>query len=284
MKFLGILRASAICLLVSAFHGQFVSCGLFNRILSSKKPSNAKVSEISEVSKESTVKSPPSAPLPQSGLVFENSKWHDSHLASTFLFLEEFCRELRAEKFNEKLSEENYEDLSKKCNDVSSHLYYSSERFYPKYGPGSVDKRKQIDQDFYKHVLKPEKFEVYVEWLVKNIPVVTNSLSKMFNESKELTKAQLKTDTSMGPLKYGFLFIGKKWDSSVHRNLGPITNNLTDILKDLQKRLDDVLKSYPKTSSEASEASEVDAKSDVNPQQDGSVVNEDEIPMETDKF
>ncbi|KAK1937522.1 hypothetical protein X943_002528 [Babesia divergens] len=57
MRFLGILRASALCLLVSAFHGQPVSCGLFNRILSSKKPSNAKVSEISENLEESTVES-----------------------------------------------------------------------------------------------------------------------------------------------------------------------------------------------------------------------------------
>ncbi|KAK1935537.1 hypothetical protein X943_002344 [Babesia divergens] len=37
-------------------------------------------------------------------------------------------------------------------------------------------------------------------------------------------------------------------------------------------------------SDEASEASEVGAKSDVNPQQDGSVVNEDEIPMKSEKF
>ncbi|KAK1933517.1 erythrocyte binding protein 37.2 precursor [Babesia divergens] len=48
MKFLGILRASALFILASAFHGQPVSCGLFNKILSSKKSSNANQSENSE--------------------------------------------------------------------------------------------------------------------------------------------------------------------------------------------------------------------------------------------
>ncbi|KAK1933491.1 merozoite surface protein 37/41 [Babesia divergens] len=63
MKVLGFLRASALCLLVSAFCSQHVSCGLFK---SKKKPNEPATVEVSEVSEnpenpenpeESTVKS-----------------------------------------------------------------------------------------------------------------------------------------------------------------------------------------------------------------------------------
>ncbi|KAK1932156.1 hypothetical protein X943_003336 [Babesia divergens] len=61
MKLLGILRASALCLLVSAFHGQPVSCGLFKSNKKSKKDSNAKVSEnLKESPVESKVVEDPS--------------------------------------------------------------------------------------------------------------------------------------------------------------------------------------------------------------------------------
>ncbi|KAK1937246.1 glycosylphosphatidylinositol-anchored merozoite surface protein [Babesia divergens] len=51
MKFLGILRASALCLLVSALQGKPVSCGFFKNLLSSKKPS----SDVSQAPGESCV-------------------------------------------------------------------------------------------------------------------------------------------------------------------------------------------------------------------------------------
>ncbi|KAK1937686.1 hypothetical protein X943_003855 [Babesia divergens] len=56
MMFLGILRASALYLLAIGFHSQHVSCGILNRILSSKKSSNANVSENSEADLAAQVK------------------------------------------------------------------------------------------------------------------------------------------------------------------------------------------------------------------------------------
>ncbi|KAK1938495.1 secreted antigen 1 [Babesia divergens] len=253
MKFLGILRASALFILLSAFHGQPVSCGILHKILSSKKSSSDKVSENSEGDlaaqvemlqeklqaleagldkepeesstdnmAESTVQSPlvekpkdspvesqaiekpsqepseSSAPVAKPDLVFENSEWDDSMLASAVLFINEFCEGVKAEKFKEHIPNDIYEDLSKKCRNVSSYVGSFIHRFKPTYGPGAVDERKEIDQDFYKNVLKPEEFEMYVKWLVKNIPEIRVSFRRMSFESFKLSEEQLNEFSSYG--------------------------------------------------------------------------------------
>ncbi|KAK1936406.1 secreted antigen 1 [Babesia divergens] len=144
--------------------------------------------------------------LAQSDLVFENFSWHDSMLASAALFLQEFCKELKAEKFNGKLSEDKSEDLLGACDYVSSYLEFFIWPLVPTYGPGSVTERKEIDMDFYKNVLKPEDFDVYAKWIVKNTFKIRDSLIGMLLESLDMSETQLKTETSVGPLKYGFVF------------------------------------------------------------------------------
>ncbi|KAK1937233.1 merozoite surface protein 37/41 [Babesia divergens] len=52
MKFLGILRSSALCLLVSAFHGQPVSCGIFESTEKSKEDSTVESEAIEKPSQE----------------------------------------------------------------------------------------------------------------------------------------------------------------------------------------------------------------------------------------
>ncbi|KAK1939486.1 secreted antigen 3 [Babesia divergens] len=226
MRFWGILRVSGLFILLSAFYGQPVSCGILNRILSSKKDSNANVSEVSENLEDSTVESQESLPVSQSDFVFKNPIWHDSYLASTVLFLEEFCKGVNAKKFNEKLSGKALKDLSKICVHVSKILESVTRNLIPTYGPGSVTERNKIDMNFYKDVLKPEKFDVYAIWLKENIPGIIESLISMFNESIKLPEEQVNTETSLGPLKYGFVFEGKWWFAYVNYTLRRATKAL----------------------------------------------------------
>ncbi|KAK1940259.1 hypothetical protein X943_000809 [Babesia divergens] len=195
MKFLGILRASALCLLVSGLHDQSVSCSNLE-----VNPSNESSSaDVSENLKESTVESSSQESLPssQSDLVFEKSSWDDSLLASAVLFLDKFCRNVSAKKFKEQVTNKNYMETSR--------LHY----FTPTYGHEAVAGRIEIPKNFYEGILKPEDFEVYVKWLVKNIQNITESYKKMLAESLKYPSEQLKTDNTVGPLKYGFLYKGE---------------------------------------------------------------------------
>ncbi|KAK1936145.1 secreted antigen 1 [Babesia divergens] len=272
MKLLGILRASTLFTLLSAFHGQPVSCGLFKSNKKSKKDSNAKVSEnlkespvksqVAENLKDSTVESPlvekpsqepsskSSVPVAKSDLVFQSSKWDDSHLASTFVFIKQFCEDVHGDKFKKQIPEDKFKDLSEKCEYVSSYMGSFIHRFKPTYGPGTVTERKEIPMNFYKDVLKAEDFKLYAKWLVKNIPSAILSFKFMSIEYFDLTEEQLKTATSMGPLRYGFVYTGYDWGELTHGvNRGLFEDS--DILqsfKGLKSSLDKILKSFPKNS------------------------------------
>ncbi|KAK1934333.1 hypothetical protein X943_004028 [Babesia divergens] len=278
MKFLGILRASALFILVSAFHGQPVSCGLFKSNKKSKKSSNANVSEnlkespvksqVAENLKDSTVESPlvekpsqepsskSSVPAAKSNLVFQSSKWDDSHLASTFVFIKQFCEDVMAEKFKGKISAGNMKDLSKKCANLSSYVGSFIHRFKPTYGPGSVTERKEIPMDFYEDVLKAEDFDVYAIWLEKNIPMISEFVKIMHNKALGLPKEQLNTDTKVGPFIYGFVYTGKPWGELSHGTPRGFfgSNTILESFKGLKSSLDKILKSFPKDSTVKSQA------------------------------
>ncbi|KAK1936430.1 secreted antigen 1 [Babesia divergens] len=243
MKFLGILRASALYLLVSAFYGQSVICSNLEGRTFMESPS-VRVSEISENPKASTV------PASQSGLVFHSSTWDDSQLASAVLFLEEVCREVNAKKFNGKFSEANYDDVSKACVYLSFKLESLTNHFTPAYGPGSASERKEIDSNIYRSVLKPEKFAIYTEWLKKNIQNITESYKKMLEESAKLTEEKLKTETEVGPLKYGFVYNGYWWGEIIYW-LPPdvyADTGFLEALNELKTSLDKIPKSPVETS------------------------------------
>ncbi|KAK1937617.1 secreted antigen 1, partial [Babesia divergens] len=196
-----------------------------------EEPFSADVSDIAENLKESTVESSPeSSPVPKSNLVFESSEWDDSHLASSVLFLEEFCRDVNTKKFKGKLSGKALKDLFKICVHVSSTLESVTRSLIPRYGPGSVAGRKEIPRDLYKGILKPEKFDVYAKWLKDNIPGIIESLISMFNESIKLPEEQVNTETSVGPLKYGFVYKSNwwwwKWFAYVNYTLRSYTKGL----------------------------------------------------------
>ncbi|KAK1933273.1 secreted antigen 1, partial [Babesia divergens] len=217
MKFLGILRASALFILLSAFHGpRGIFCSNL-KVNPSTESSTVEVPEISEKPKESTVESSSelSAPPPKSNLVFESSKWHDSKLASAVLFLKQFCKEVNTEKFSGKISSKSYVDLSRVCSSVYYTLDSVTRSLIPRYGPGSVSKRIETPGDLYENALRPEKFKDYSKWIVKNIQNIIKSYKKMLKESAKLTEEQLKTETSRGPLKYGFVYKGDWWSMSL---------------------------------------------------------------------
>ncbi|KAK1932677.1 secreted antigen 1 [Babesia divergens] len=275
MKLLGILRASALCLLAIGFHGQPVSCGIFNILKKAKKDSNAKVSEISENHQESNVESSSQESLPssQSDLVFESSTWDDSHLASSVLFLDKFCRNVSAKKFKEQVTNKKlYGDIKAVCRGCMVRLNFLSRYFIPKYGPGSVAERNEIPMDLYENALKPEDFDVYVRWLAENIPGIWKSYKQMLEESLKYPSKQLKTDNTAGPLKYGFLYKGGWWNPiaawSEIDDESPLTLLVT--LEKLQHCLKRVLKSYPRRSSVV--------PSVVEEAEDSTVKSQDAVP------
>ncbi|KAK1937632.1 secreted antigen 1 [Babesia divergens] len=193
MKFLGILRASGLCLLFSALQGNPVSCGIFNILKkANKQPPTGKMSDF----------------------VFANPVWHDSELATSFLFLKEFCRQVKAIQLDEKVFAEELVDV---CGYLGHYLDYSSRRFSPKFGPGSVDRRNEIRKNLYEGKLKvEEKFEDYVQWLLKNIPFIITSYMGMVGESVMLSKEQLEANTDVGPLRFGFVYTGGAFQEMVN--------------------------------------------------------------------
>ncbi|KAK1939105.1 LOW QUALITY PROTEIN: hypothetical protein X943_000997 [Babesia divergens] len=258
MKLLGILRVSALFILLSAFRGPR---GVFCSNLKVDPSNESFTVEVSEDHEDSTVESraiekpsqehsESSAPAPKSNLVFENSKWDDSMLANALLFIKEFCEDVMAEKFGGKVSE----GLSKACVNVSSYMGSFIHRFKPTYGPGSVTERKEIPMNFYKDVLKAEDFDVYAKWIVKNIPAVLESLGLMSMEYLCMSEKQRETATSMGPPSTDLFIL--PWGELTHGvNRGLFEDS--DILqsfKDLKSSLDDVLKSFPKNSTVKSQA------------------------------
>ncbi|KAK1938547.1 secreted antigen 1 [Babesia divergens] len=295
MNALGILRASALCLLVSAFHGpRGVFCSNL-KVDPSNESFTVEVHEISENLKESPVESQviekpsqepskSSAPSSQSDLVFENSEWDDSKLASGVLFIKEFCEDLRKDKFDEHVSnkllckDENNtkESLHRKsayahakvnCSPISNHLMMFTKNILP----------RDSSANPYEKALKPEKFKDYSKWIVENIPNIDKALMNMLNESKNLTKDQLKTETLTGPYKYGFEFKSNWWpESFVKCNLRYESKELITTLRFLQKYLDKILKDpqceKASTTKKILNFFSREKKSDVNSQQENSTV------------
>ncbi|KAK1934335.1 secreted antigen 1 [Babesia divergens] len=240
--------------------------------LQSFKDLKSSLEDILNGPEEYTVKSQKSVPEPEYGLVFESSTWDDSMLASTFLFIKQFCRDVGAKKFDGKLSEDKFKDLSEKCEYVSSYMGSFIHRFKPTYGPGSVTERKEIPMDFYKDVLKPEDFDVYAEWIVKNIPVIRVSLKHMYYEALKLSEKQLNEFSSYGPPKYGFVYTGYWWGELTHGvNRGFFgSNTILESFKDLKSSLDDILGNS--ITSKVFSLFSREQKSDVNSQQENSTV------------
>ncbi|KAK1934962.1 secreted antigen 1 [Babesia divergens] len=178
---------------------------------------SSKVNEfdVSEKPKESTVKyqepSVSSVHGPEYGLVFKNSTWDDSQLASAVLFIKEFCKDVNEKKFKNQMSYNDSKNLSLACAYVFHNLMAATYYFTPKYGPGSLDERKEIHEILYEGTLQPEEFHIYIDWLKKHISEVGAAYVDMFEEAGKLTEEQLKTDTSVGPLKYGFVFTRGLW-------------------------------------------------------------------------
>ncbi|KAK1934826.1 secreted antigen 1 [Babesia divergens] len=248
MNLLGILRASALFILISAFHGQPASCGIFSRILSSKKPSSVDVSEISENPKESAVESSSqeSNPSSQSNLVFESSTWDDSKLASAVLFLEQFCRDVRAEKFNVKISDANMKGLLEVCTGILCHV-----RPLASHVPTS-----SALWNLYKDALKSDKFKDYAEWLVKHLEGIRISVGKLHNETRKYSVNQLKTDKSDVLSKCGFVCNGDPNGEILHRwpSLEYRAQLFMRELEHLEKCMGNILKSSPKNSTVKSKA------------------------------
>ncbi|KAK1935265.1 LOW QUALITY PROTEIN: hypothetical protein X943_001413 [Babesia divergens] len=234
-------------------------CGLFKSNKKSKKSSNANQSEISEKPKDSNVEpqvaenpsqepsSKSSAPAPKSALVFENSKWDVSQLANTIAFIKEFCKDVKGGKFDAHIPTGNIKKLDEACSWVSFYVDSFSWR-----------RVRGLHENPYEDALKPEKFKDYAEWLVKNLPVIRTSMHNMYNEALSLYEKQLETATSSGPYKYGFVQNDDWWKALLSGWLGGANGgNTTTFLRaidKLHKRLDKILKSFPKDSTVKSQA------------------------------
>ncbi|KAK1937586.1 hypothetical protein X943_003106 [Babesia divergens] len=188
MTVLGILRASALFLVISAFYSpSAVFCGNLEVNPYTESPI-VEVSDLPDDLKDSNVESSShaSAPASQSALVFESSTWDDSHLASTILFLDELCRDIKADKFSERFSYRSLKNLSWECRYISSYLVQFTR--YPLLN--------NARENPYKDVLRADDFNTYAEWLVKNILGFLDSMVGLHTESTKLSEEQLETDAS----------------------------------------------------------------------------------------
>ncbi|KAK1932945.1 hypothetical protein X943_001542 [Babesia divergens] len=186
--------------------------------------------EVSEDLKDSPVES-----SSQSGLVFESSEWDVSQLASTIAFIKEFCEDVREAKFDAHIPTEKIKKLDEACSWVSYYLKSFSWR-----------RVRDLHGNPYEDALKPDKFKDYAEWLVKNLPVIRTSMINMFNESIGLTEKHLKTDTSSGPYKYGFVQNDDWWKAVgsqfvIYKFV--MAPSFLQSLKDIKSSLEKVLKS-----------------------------------------
>ncbi|KAK1933378.1 secreted antigen 1 [Babesia divergens] len=241
MKFLGILRGSALCLLAIGFRGPR---GILCSNLEVNPYAESPTVEVSEDHEDSTVESSSelSSPAPKSNLVFKNSEWDDSMLASTVLFLRQLCRDVRGNTFTESLSDKKVcRDVTHICGRLLIDLKYLTDHLMPMYGPGSVDKRKEIPKGLYKGVMKPEKFDAYLTWLANNNSAIVKSFGDMSMEYEKLTKEQLKTETTVGPLKYGFVFVDCLGSFTYKKTVKSIVEHCIGGMNSLLVRLDKIL-------------------------------------------
>lgn len=171
MGLMGILRASVLCLALAAFHyPSAVVCG------------NDKETPSETSSSQGCV---PSYPY---GVVYKLSDWDDSQLAGAVLFIKEFCKEAKGYKFADKISDVNYEGLSRVCSDISYHLHSVIGRFSPRYGCGPVSHREEISEDMYDDRLKPDIFDAYAKWLLVQIPEIMKSYENMHKKCLKFTE------------------------------------------------------------------------------------------------
>ncbi|KAK1933330.1 secreted antigen 1 [Babesia divergens] len=240
MKLLGILRASALCLLTIGFHGPSgVFCSNLEVNPSAESPT-VEVSDISENPKDSAVESQESVSASQPGLVFKNSTWDDSQLASAVLFIKEFCRVVGDDDFMNSVSNSNYGDLSWPCLSLSSYTRFLSDHSRVIYGPGSVAERNEIPRNFYEGKLRPEELEVYVEWLKKNIRATIESLNNMYYESIPLSEQTIENCKSAGPIKYGFVFKSDGWKGFFGNYMKDVTMGFTLALEFLHRHIGEI--------------------------------------------
>ncbi|KAK1934033.1 secreted antigen 1, partial [Babesia divergens] len=221
-----------------------------------EEPFSADVSDVSEDLKESTVEpqvaedAKISGPAPGSAtksvFAFENPSWDDSKLASAVLFLQEFCKEVKAEKFNGRFFDKSCKGLSNACSSA-----------YIRLQPFTWNLLGDAKENPYKDALTPEKLEIYVEWLVDNIPEFMESIISMHNESRKYSEQQLKARAPVVLSKYGFVFrdgwnaeIAYPWSSP---DFAP--RKLIEAVITLRTTLERILRSFLKTSSEGSEDS-----------------------------
>ncbi|KAK1932830.1 secreted antigen 1 [Babesia divergens] len=280
MKLVGILRVTTLCFVATGFYGpSAVSCSNLEVSPSTESPI-VDISEISGNPKESTENSKEYVISSQSGLVFHSSAWDDSHLATSFLFVREFCKDVSGKKFTEKLSNTRSEELYWACEDATVYVRALMKDLLPRYGPGAVAERKEIPRNIYEDVLKTEEFEVYVKWLVKNVPNITKSYKNMIGGSAKLSEEKLKTETKVGPLKYGFVFIGEGWKQTISWVVSTkdALPRFLGALKNFQKCLENVLKNPHYERKPASrnwlKLFSREKKSDIEQQHDESSANE----------
>ncbi|KAK1934056.1 secreted antigen 1 [Babesia divergens] len=256
MRFWGILRVSCLFILVPAFYGQPVSCSNLKVNPSTEVP-NVEVPEISEKPKDSTVEpqvaedakisGPAPGSAPKSNLVFENATWDVSQLASSNLFIRQFCKDVREAKFDAHIPTEKIKKLDEACLWVNSYLKSFSWR-----------RVRGLRENPYEDALKPDKFKDYAKWIVENIPEIKKSMHNMYDEALKLSEKQLETATSSGPYKYGFVCNDNWWKILLsgwlggHNGCNPITFLYT--IDKLHKRLGDILGSSPENSTVKSQA------------------------------
>ncbi|KAK1937647.1 hypothetical protein X943_003626 [Babesia divergens] len=203
MDVLRILNMMGLCSLAFLFNGREVSCGIFGTKTASKK-SPKKVEE----------------PTP---LKLLQKDFVDSSLASSILFLEEFCLKTQTRMFKDKLKDERFKGIKNVCTRIHLNAGYLTQSLLVPVGAEALGRRS----------LQADKFDDYTSWLGKNLPGIMKALHNMADGILPLTKEQVKDASANGLASYGFSYKKGTWRDMVFSSFFKTVT--TDLKRDFSK-------------------------------------------------
>nr|BAH70325.1 secreted antigen 3 [Babesia gibsoni] len=169
--------------------------------------------------------------------------FHPSNLANSLLFMAEFCRGIKEEKFANK--NEKYKNIKEACNELPENIDSLHKIVWPLYNHDGVTELEEEDDDdgessnlmnkrnrlnkMYGGKLKSENFDYYVQFLKNSIPKISELLKIMHSDASGWSVEYLTTGQSYGPFKYGYVFKDNKWDTALYYTVKPYIVKLLDV-------------------------------------------------------
>ncbi|KAK1442081.1 hypothetical protein BgAZ_401110 [Babesia gibsoni] len=172
-------------------------------------------------------------------LLSTNTFYH-SNLASVLVFMAEFCRDIKEDKFAE-AKNEKYKNIKEACNKLSDNIDSLHKIIWPLHNPEGLTEMEDDDEEgvnrrnkgalneTYKGKLRSDKFDSYVTYMKDNIIKISQLLKQMHSDAAEWSVETLTSGQSHGSFKYGYIFKDNKWDTALYYTVKPYIVKLLDV-------------------------------------------------------